>query len=133
MRFTQVQYEKDTQAHIVAVQGGGGLAPGYAGQDTRISTDNPGRVQWLLTISERQRLFIGPDCDPDEAVCFYFPDGAQYTLTPDDSVGDAAYLCDSDGGDLWFRIEGDDAMDRAVHIVSPEGVNGPNEVIGPAE
>jgi hypothetical protein len=132
MAYTQVQFDKDTQSHMIAVQSGGELTASYAGQETRISADNLSRVEWLLTISERERLFFKPDCDLNDAVCFCFSDGAQYAIAPDASADDAVFLCYSaDGSDLWFRIEGYNAMDWAVRTASAEGVNGPNEVIAP--
>lgn len=127
--FAQVQYQKDTEAHLVSA---GDVTATYAGQTTRISAENMGRVQWVLTISERQRVFVEPDCSLDDAVSIFFPDGAQYAIFPDDSADDAVYLCYTDDGkDLWLRIEGYNVMDWAVRIVSPEGIYAPNEVIEP--
>ncbi len=134
MQFTQVQYDKDTQSHMITAQSGGELTASASGQKTRISADNFGRLEWLLTISERERLFAKPDCSLDDAVCFFFPDGAQYTIAPDETADDAVFLCYSDdGSELWFRIEGYNAMDWAKRIASPDGVDGPNEVMDTAE
>lgn len=131
MNFAQVQYQKDTEAHLLSAQAGDVTAT-YAGQTTRISAENLGRVQFVLTISERQRVFFKPDCSMEDAVCIFFPDGAQYAVIPDDSADDAVYLCYTDDSkDLWLRIEGYNAMDWAVRVVSPEGIYAPNEVIEP--
>lgn len=131
MNFTRVQYQKDTEAHFMAAEEGDVTAT-YAGQTTLVAPENLNRVFWVLTISARKHVLIKPDCNLDDALVLNFPDDAQYTLALDSSDGNVMYICYTDDGkDQWLRIEGYAAMDWAVRAVSPEGIYGPNEVIGP--
>lgn len=134
VRFSQVQYEKDTQAHFMAIAQDGEMTAAYEGQTVLVSADNWGRAQWLLTITERKRLLFGPDVSEDGAVVFSLSDGAEYTIIPDTSADDAVYIryaCE--GANKWFRVEGYDVMSWATRVASPEGVYGPNEIIKPEQ
>lgn len=134
MRFSQVQYEKDVQAHFMEIAEGGELTAESGGQTTRISADNWGRAQWLFTITERKRLFLTPDVSSDGSIVFTLSDGAEYTVYPDTSAEDSAYLHYTYGShSLWFRVEGYAVMDWATRLASPEGVYSPNEVIEPEQ
>jgi len=134
LRFSQVQYEKDTQAHFMAIADDGGMTAVYEDQTVLVAPGNWGRASWLLTITERKRLLLKPDVSSDDAVVFSLGDGAEYTVIPDTSVDDAVYICYAfEGREKWFRVEGYDVMNWAQRVASPEGVYVPNEVIEPEQ
>jgi len=135
VRYSQVQYEKDTQVHFNAIAEDGGEMTAVCGdQTTRISSDNWGRAEWLFTITERRRLVFKPNADMDDAIRFSFSDGAEYTVVSDTSADDAAYIGYTyEGRTKWFRVEGYKVMDWATRLASPEGIYSPNEVIEPEQ
>jgi hypothetical protein len=134
VRYSQVQYEKDTQGHFVAIaqDENGQMTAKSGGVTVLVSPDNWGRGQWLFTITERKRLASKPDVSLDDGIVFTLSDGAVYTVVADTSAEDAAYICYTfEGRDKWFRIEGYKVMDWATRLASPEGIYAPNEVIEP--
>ncbi len=132
IRFSQVQYEKDTQAHFMAIAQDGEMTAVCGDQTTLVSPDNWGRAQWLLTITERKSLMFKPDASLDGAVVFSLSDGTEYTIATDESAEDSVYICYAfEGREKWFRVEGYDIMNWAMRVASPEGVYAPNEVIEP--
>ena len=135
VRYSQVQYEKDTQAHFMAIAEDGGELTAVCGdQMTRISADNWGRAEWLFTITERRRLAFKPDVSMDDAICFTLSNGAEYTVVSDTSAEDAAYLHYTyNSRSLWFRIEGYKMVEWATRLASPEGIYSPNEIIEPEQ
>lgn len=134
VRFSQVQYEKDTQAHFMAIAEDGEMTAVYEEQTVLVSADNWGRAEWLLTITERKRLWSSPDVGTDGAVVFNLSDGAEYTIIPDASADDAVYICYAfEGREKWFRVEGYTVMSWAKRVASPEGVYAPNEVVEPEQ
>lgn len=131
LRYDYIQYEKDMMAHDMKLQDGGDVVATYQGQKTRVIGENIGRVEWALTLTDRQRVFRKPAYDPADAVTVEFPDGARYVVVPDSSVADKIYIFYSykNKARCYTVPPGYKAMDWILTAISPEGVYSPNEII----
>lgn len=131
MRYDYIQYEKDLMAHDMKLQDGGDVVADYQGQKTRIIGGNIGRVEWALTLTERQRVFRKPAYDPADAATIEFPDGARYVVVPDSDVAGKIYIFYTyqDKNRCYTVPAGYDAMNWILTAISPEGVYSPNEII----
>lgn len=131
LSYAQVEYDKATLVHkLDASRGGGELLAEYMGQKTRVAILNLDRVEWLVTISERRRLFFRPKYDAETAVYLHFSDGAEYIVAENPNEEDSVFvLYGYQNKNLYFSITGYSAMSWAVRVVSPEGIYSTNEVI----
>ena len=128
--FNRVQYEKDLLTHIVDVGEGGQLVAEYDSLNLCILGNNIKRLQRVLGVSERERLFLKPDYDKDQAIILKFSDGAEYIIVANQTEEDAIFLGYSyKSKNQWYSISGYKSMDWTQRAVSPEGINTPNEVI----
>ena len=130
LRYDYIQYEKDMLAHDLKLQDGGDLVAEYHSQKTRILGGNIERLEWAMTLTERQRVFKKPSCEFAEAVTIDFPDGARYIVVADPVAADKIYIFYTyKGKDRCYSIQGYNAMGWIVKAISPEGVSSANEIL----
>ena len=130
LRYDYIQYGKDMLAHDLNLQDGGDLIAAYHGQKTRIIGGNIERLEWAMTLTERQRVFRKPSYEPAEAVTIDFPDGARYSVVADPVTADKIYIFYTyKSKDRCYSIQGYSAMSWIVKAISPEGVSSGNEVL----
>ena len=131
LRYDYIQYEKDMMARDMKLQDGGDVLAAYQDQRMRILGGNIGRLEWVLTLTDRQRVFRKPSYDPSEAAVIDFPDGARYIVVPDPEVADKIFIFYTykDKDRCYTIPSGYNAMNWVLTAIRAEGVNSPNEVI----
>lgn len=128
--FNRVQYEKDVLSHLMNLQEGGQLTAQYNGQTTLVLGNNVVRIQKVLGVSDRRKLYLKPDYDEDEAIVLDFSDGAQYIIAVDESMHDAVFIKYSyRNKETWYRVDGYNSFGWAQRAISPEGITSENQVI----
>lgn len=128
--FQLTQYTKATHFHINTVIDGGTLETELDGVRTQIAGRNLQRVEWVLDISAKQKIYRKPEINEDEAIYFYFSDSAEYVLAKDPGDSNSVYIFYKyKNMKMRFHLEGYNAWDWATRAVSPEGIYMENIVL----
>lgn len=118
MRYDYVQYEKNVLAHFMSCDDDQTPTAEYQGVKTQIPEKQLNRLQWLLTITERQRVFIFPEYDAAAAVTIVFPDDASFTIVEAADAADKVFIFYTyNGKKRCYSVEGYDAFQWLLKII----------------
>ena len=119
LRYDYVQYEKNVLAHFMSGDDTQAPTAEYQAEKTQIPEKQMDRLQWLLTITERQRVFIFPDYDAAAAVIVAFPDGALFTIVEAADAPDKVFIFYTyNGKRRCYSVEGYNAFQWLLKIIN---------------
>ena len=128
--YVKVQFSKDLMFHMMALQDGETLTAEYNDVTTNVTGRNLQRVNSVLGVSAKNRVYKKPEYDFEKAVYLTFSHGAEYIVAEDQSVNEGIFIFYSyKSKKQVFKVHGYNSMTWIKKAVSPSGIYNSNDVI----